>query len=73
MAVRGGVLTFTLKKEGRFAKISISDTGLGIDETNIKNLFKPFFTMSKDNQGTGLGLAIAQSIVQEMGGNYSRV
>jgi two-component system sensor histidine kinase HydH len=47
--------------------ISVSDTGPGISQKVLKNLFVPFFTTKE--QGTGLGLAISQSIVQNAGGS----
>ena len=48
-------------------EISVSDTGPGISQKVLKNLFVPFFTTKE--QGTGLGLAISQSIVQNAGGS----
>jgi two-component system sensor histidine kinase HydH len=53
--------------EGETIEISVRDTGPGISQKVLKNLFVPFFT-TKD-QGTGLGLAISQSIVQNAGGS----
>jgi len=47
-------------------EISVHDTGPGISQKVLKNLFVPFFTTKE--QGTGLGLAISQSIVQNAGG-----
>ena len=47
-------------------EISVRDTGPGISQKVLKNLFVPFFTTKE--QGTGLGLAISQSIVQNAGG-----
>ena len=49
-----------------FVEVSVRDTGPGIPQKVLRNLFIPFFT-TKD-QGTGLGLAISQSIVQNAGG-----
>ena len=49
-----------------FIKISVSDTGCGIQEEEISRIYEPFFT-TKDT-GTGLGLAIVQKIVDEHGG-----
>ena len=43
------------------------DTGPGIPQKVLRNLFVPFFTTKE--QGTGLGLAISQSIVQNVGGS----
>lgn len=48
-------------------EISVHDTGPGISQKVLKNLFVPFFTTKE--QGTGLGLAISQSIVQNAGGS----
>ncbi|MFA7576506.1 MAG: response regulator, partial [Candidatus Muiribacteriota bacterium] len=49
-----------------FIKISISDTGEGIDEENIKKIFDPYFTTKE--KGTGLGLATVNAIVKNHGG-----
>jgi len=48
---------------GRFVKIKIQDTGVGIAPENLAKLFEPFFTTKKN--GTGLGLAICQRIAVE--------
>jgi signal transduction histidine kinase len=48
-------------------EIAVADTGPGISQKVLKNLFVPFFTTKE--QGTGLGLAISQSIVQNAGGS----
>ncbi|MCL2778943.1 MAG: ATP-binding protein [Polyangiaceae bacterium] len=48
-------------------EIAVHDTGPGISQKVLKNLFVPFFTTKE--QGTGLGLAISQSIVQSAGGS----
>jgi PAS domain S-box-containing protein len=51
--------------------VSVKDTGIGIPEMEINNLFKPFSQVNKKNSkfgGTGLGLAISRRIVQLMGG-----
>jgi PAS domain S-box-containing protein len=53
---------------GRYVKISVTDTGTGIDE-NIKNhIFEPFFTTKGPGKGTGLGLASAYGIIENHGG-----
>jgi signal transduction histidine kinase len=52
--------------EAEFVEVSVRDTGPGINQKVLKNLFVPFFTTK--TQGTGLGLAISQSIVQNAGG-----
>jgi len=45
-------------------KITISDNGCGIKETNLDKVFEPYFS-TKESQGTGLGLYMSQMIVQE--------
>ncbi len=53
--------------DAEVVEISVADTGPGISQKVLKNLFIPFFTTKE--QGTGLGLAISQSIVQRAGGS----
>lgn len=53
--------------DAEVVEISVHDTGPGISQKVLKNLFVPFFTTKE--QGTGLGLAISQSIVQNAGGS----
>lgn len=52
--------------EGDHVKVSIADSGVGLDEAMLETLFKPFVT-SKPN-GVGLGLAISRSIIEAHGG-----
>lgn len=54
---------------GMYAKLSVSDTGSGIDPAHISRLFDPFFTTKKVGEGTGLGLAVAYGIVHDHGGS----
>jgi PAS domain S-box-containing protein len=53
---------------GRFAIISVSDTGPGIEPEDVTQLFEPFFTTKPAGKGTGLGLSVCQSIAVEAGG-----
>jgi signal transduction histidine kinase len=50
----------------RFAQIEVRDTGVGIPQKDIENIFNPFFTTKKD--GSGLGLSISHQIIKEHGG-----
>ncbi len=49
-------------------KITIADTGQGIDKTYQSHIFEPFFTTKDPGQGTGLGLSIAYGIIQQHDG-----
>ena len=49
--------------------ISIKDEGIGISESNLNNIFKPFHQIDYDGSGTGLGLTISKSFAVSMGGD----
>lgn len=55
-------------EHGEYIKISISDTGTGIDSEILKKIFEPFFS-TKDQSGTGLGLATVSQIIKKMDGH----
>jgi two-component system cell cycle sensor histidine kinase/response regulator CckA len=55
-------------KHGPHLKLSISDTGHGIDEEQIEHIFDPFFTTKQVGKGTGLGLSIVYGIIRQCGG-----
>ena len=64
----GGVVKLTLKKEGEFCRIEISDNGIGIPESDVDRVFDRFYRVdkarSRESGGTGLGLSIVKDVVE---------
>jgi PAS domain S-box-containing protein len=63
----GGVLTVTTadsSKDG-FLEISISDSGHGMSEEDLKDIFEPFFSTKEEGKGVGLGLSVTYGIITE--------
>lgn len=83
MMGKGGVLTINLDKQkvgarsingsskiqkGTYVRLSISDTGHGMDKRTVERIFEPFFTMKEVGSGSGLGLSVVHGIVSNYHG-----
>ncbi|MBN1291898.1 MAG: response regulator [Candidatus Latescibacteria bacterium] len=55
-------------RKGEYVRISVADTGYGIDNDTIQHIFDPFFSTKEEGKGTGLGLSTAYETVSQHGG-----
>ena len=64
-------LTGRLIAPGRYAVLTVSDTGPGIDPTVMEKIFEPYFSTKAQGKGTGLGLSTAYGITKEHNGEIT--
>lgn len=65
---QSGVVKIETRSDADFVYVSISDTGCGIEQSELTKIFDPFFTTKPVGEGTGLGLSISFGIVENHGG-----
>jgi PAS domain S-box-containing protein len=63
-----GEKKFSGLNSGSYVRLTVCDTGHGMDPQTIQHIFDPFFTTKNFDEGTGMGLAVVQSIVVKHGG-----
>lgn len=70
-----GTITISVASTGRYVKISIRDTGIGVPKEQVSRLFTKFFrganAVKRQTEGSGLGLFLVKNIVARHGGNIS--
>ena len=68
-AIKGpGQITITTRQDEAAVRVTVTDTGKGMDSEQIKKIFDPFFTTKEVGKGTGLGLSVSIGIVESLGG-----
>ena len=65
----GGILQVATTTSDSHARVTVSDSGKGIEPENMSRIYDPFFTTKGMKKGTGLGLAVTYGIVREHGGH----
>jgi PAS domain S-box-containing protein len=74
IGVASGQITVTLHQAGeQSVRLSIADTGCGIDPAIQHRIFEPFFTTKEVGKGTGLGLSVVHGIINSHGGTIAVV
>lgn len=64
----GGSITVRTWQEGDTVAVAIQDSGIGIKQEDMSQIFQPFFSTKSEVEGTGLGLSVSHAIIQHHGG-----
>lgn len=64
----GGTVTIEVSDREKNILVQVTDTGIGIPEKHLPQIFDAFFRVGKDSSGTGLGLTITKTIIEAHGG-----
>jgi len=64
-------ISSALSPDGDHVRLTVADSGVGIDALDREHIFEPFFTTKTEGKGTGLGLSIVKNIVERHGGQIT--
>jgi two-component system NtrC family sensor kinase len=72
-ALRGkpGTITISTRQDGKWLRIAIADTGVGMTQDQLGKIFLPFYSTKDVGEGTGLGLSVSYGIIKDFGGEIS--
>ena len=66
---RPGTIRITTSRDNKKARVAITDTGHGMSQSQLDQIFVPFFTTKEVGKGTGLGLSVSYGIMKHLGGD----
>lgn len=68
---QAGTITIRTEKVGNQIRITITDTGKGMSQPQLANIFLPFYTTKEPGKGTGLGLSVSYGIIESLRGQIT--